>query len=168
MGAESKAERDARFTTFVTQATPSLVRTATFLTGSTHAAQELVQGALVKAYGAWARVEAGSEEAYVRRILVNRRTDAWRRTRGELSVATPPDRTSVDPSAVEDRDQLYRMLGRLPEQQRKVVVLRFYCDLSERDTATTLGVSVGAVKSATHRALTSLRTHHATLQGELR
>jgi RNA polymerase sigma-70 factor (sigma-E family) len=166
--ATDRLARDAAFTAFVHEATPSLMRSATLLTGSTHAAQELVQASLVKAYTAWHRIEPGTALAYTRRILVNQRTDAWRRTKGEVSVESPPDRATTDPSTVEDRDRVVRLLARLPEQQRKVVVLRYYTDLSERATADALGLSVSAVKSLTHRAMTTLRTAYVNEQEDAR
>ena len=165
---QDKAQRDAAFAAFVRDATPPLMRTATLLTGSTHAAQELVQATLVKAYLAWPRIGAGRALAYTRRILVNERTDAWRRTRGEISVDAPPERAVADRASIEDRDRVLRLLARLPEQQRKAVVLRYYCDQSEQDTADTLGISVGALKSPTHCAMTTLRTAYANEQEDAR
>ncbi len=166
--AGDRSARDDSFTDFVREATPSLMRTATLLTGSTPAAQELVQSSLVRAYAVWPRVDRGRALAYVRRILVNERTDAWRRTRGELSVETPPEASAADPSRIEDRDRVLRLLARIPEQQRKAVVLRHYCDLSERETAELLGMSVPALKSLTHRAMTTLRAAYTNEQEEAR
>ena len=65
----------------------------------------------------------------------------------------------------DDRDQVVRLLAGLPEQQRRVVLLRYYTDLSERATAETLGISVGAVKSAAHRGLAALRDRLAVVEG---
>lgn len=59
----------------------------------------------------------------------------------------------------DQRDDLVRRLTRLPEQQRKVVVLRYYADQSEASVAEALGISVGAVKSAASRGLAALRRH---------
>lgn len=166
LGIISKAERDAEFTRFMTEAAPSLSRTAWLLTGDAERAQELVQAALVKTYASWPKVRRDSALAYARRVLINQRTDTWRATRGEISTADLPERSTGDDSAgVEQRDQIVRLLATLPEQQRKVVVLRYYSDLSEQAVAEALDISVGAVKSAASRGLAALRAHLTTAQG---
>ncbi|WP_020143090.1 SigE family RNA polymerase sigma factor [Terracoccus sp. 273MFTsu3.1] len=157
------AARDADFTAFMEQAGPALLRTAWLLTGDHHRAQELTQASLVKTYVAWPRVREGEALAYARRVLVNYRTDVWRATRRELVTDSPPEagsgtsrRDAVTTS--DDRDLVVRLLRTLPEQQRTVVVLRYYTDLSEQATAEVLGISVGAVKSAGSRGLAALRS----------
>ena len=163
MGTADKAGRDAEFTAFMAQAGASLLRTAWLLTGDGDRAQELVQAALVKTYVAWPRVRREDALAYARRILVNHKTDVWRRSRRE--VASPELPESVAPqgsSVVDHRDEVVRLLQRLPAQQRRVIVLRYYTDLSEQAVAESLGISVGAVKSAASRGLAALRTHLAT------
>ena len=162
-----RAARDAAFTTFVEQASPSLLRTAWLLTGDHHAAHDLVQAALVKTYVAWRRVTPETALAYARRVLVNERTDTWRRRHGEVAVADLPEQHGApDPSGTtDDRDQVVRLLAGLPPQQRRVVVLRYYTDLSEQATAETLGISLGAVKSAAHRGLAALRSQLAAAEG---
>jgi DNA-directed RNA polymerase specialized sigma24 family protein len=119
-----KAERDASFTAFVEQATPSLLRTAWLLTGEHHVAHDLVQAALVRTYVAWPRVRPETALAYARRVLVNDRTDRWRRHGAELAVASLPETGASPGGATEDRDLVVRLLATLPEQQRRVVVLR--------------------------------------------
>lgn len=151
-------DRDAEFVTFAQQSQGSLLRTAWLLTGSGDAAAELVQAALVKTYVAWPKIRAGGALAYSRRILANHRVDAWRSTRHEIVTDTLPERGTPVSTAIDDRDEIHRWLAGLPDQQRRVVVLRFYTDLSERDTADMLGISVGAVKSASSRGLAALRT----------
>jgi RNA polymerase sigma-70 factor (sigma-E family) len=168
MNRTGKAERDVAFTAFVEQATPSLLRTAWLLTGDHHAAHDLVQAALVRTYVAWPRVRPETALAYTRRILVNERTDRWRRHGAELTVAAPPEGASTPGSETEDRDVVVRLLATLPEQQRKVVVLRYYADLSEQATADALNISVGSVKSAASRGLATLRTQLATIEGGVR
>ena len=168
MDRTGKAERDAAFTAFVEQATPSLLRTAWLLTGNHDAAHDLVQAALVRTYVAWPRVRPETALAYARRILVNERTDRWRRHGAELAVAAPPETVSAPASATEDRDVVVRLLARLPEQQRKVVVLRYYADLSEQATADALNISVGSVKSAASRGLATLRTQLTGIEGGVR
>jgi len=154
--------RDADFTAFMTQAGPALLRTAWLLTGDHDKAQELTQASLVKTYVAWPRVREGEALAYARRILVNHRTDVRRATRRELVTDAPPEHDERrsrrdDVQTSDDRDLVVRLLRTLPEQQRTVVVLRYYTDLSEQATAEVLGISVGAVKSAGSRGLAALR-----------
>ena len=168
MDRTGKVERDAAFTTFVEQATPSLLRTAWLLTGNHDAAHDLVQAALVRTYVAWPRVRPETALAYTRRILVNERTDRWRRHGAELTVAAPPEGASAPGSATEDRDVVVRLLATLPEQQRKVVVLRYYADLSEQATADALNISVGTVKSAASRGLATLRSQLTGIEGGVR
>ena len=168
MNRTGKAERDAAFTAFVEQATPSLLRNAWLLTGNHDAAHDLVQAALVRTYVAWPRVRPETALAYARRVLVNERTDRWRRHGAELTVATPPESASTAGSPTEDRDVVVRLLATLPDQQRKVVVLRYYCDLSEQATADALNISVGSVKSAASRGLATLRAQMTGIEGGVR
>jgi RNA polymerase sigma-70 factor (sigma-E family) len=167
MPGNSTLARDAEFTDFVRQASPSLTRTAWLLTGDSHLAAELVQEALVRTYLAWRRVRRGEATAYARRVLVNANIDRWRR---RPPVPVPDlDRAELDGAeqAVDNRDQVARMLAQLPLQQRRVIVLRYFNDLSEADVAEYLGISVGTVKSAASRGLATLRSRYATLGGEL-
>lgn len=167
MGRESKAERDMAFTAFMAEATPSLLRTAWLLTGSADRAQELVQAAFVKTYAAWPRVRRDSALAFARRVLVNQKTDTWRKTSREV-MGDVPERSVAPDGSVEHRDQILRMLDLLPMQQRRIVVLRYYQDLSEQQTAEVLGISVGAVKSGASRGLATLRTAHLSTEGSPR
>lgn len=159
-------ERDASFTAFAEDASAPLLRTAWLLTGDHHAAHDLVQAALVKTYLAWPRVRPEGALAYARRVLVNERTDTWRRRRKEVVVAEAPEPLADDGAdPVGDRDLVVRLLARLPDQQRRVVVLRYYVDLSEQTVADLLDISVGSVKSAASRGLASLRQELATAEG---
>ena len=173
MSTVGKSERDVAFTAFVESASPSLLRTAWLLTGDHHAAHDLVQAALVRTYVAWPRVRSESALAYARRILVNERTDRWRRHGSEVAVAVLPEAASPSPSSSssatdgsDDRDAVVRLLARLPEQQRRVVVLRYYVDLSEQAVADLLDLSVGTVKSTASRGLAALRAELATTAPE--
>jgi RNA polymerase sigma-70 factor (sigma-E family) len=121
-----------------------------------------LQTALERAYRRWSHVRReGAPEAYVRRIIVNTATDWWRRERGLRRV--PLDDLSVP--ALEDlrldsltsREQLLAGLRQLPVGQRTVLVLRYFDDLTEAETARTLGCSVGTVKSQHARAMARLR-----------
>lgn len=152
------------FREFMDRRSPDLLRTAVLLTGGDrYAAEDLLQGALVKAAGRWQRID--NPEAYVRRILYREQIGHWRLTwpRRELSVAEPPDH--VD-EAAEEGDPAYlaelRLMVRealhlLTARQRTMLVLRYYEDLPEADVARILGCSVGTVRSTTHRSLARLR-----------
>ena len=167
LGRDRKPD-DETFTAFVVAAEPQLLRTAYFLTGSQDRARELTQEALVRAYAAWPRVREGQALAYVRRILVNLRTDDARRVRREFASDTLTEDPTPADTTVEDRDEVLRLLSRLPRHQRVVVVLRHCCDLSEHDVADTLGISVGAVKSASSRGLATLRELTRATEGDPR
>jgi RNA polymerase sigma factor (sigma-70 family) len=96
--------------------------------------------------------------AYTRRVLVNLRTETWRRRREVLMAPEHlPDQGREDDDGVEQRDALSRVLGVVTARQRRVVVLRYLLDLPEVEVAADLGISVGTVKSTTSRALARLR-----------
>ena len=123
-----------------------------------------MQEALVRTYGAWSRIQNDDPAAYARRVLVNARTDSWRRRRQEHLVEEPPEPppTPRDPVAViDERLALVSALRSLSGRERAVIVLRYFVDLSEADTAAELGVSVGTVKSTASRALAKLRDESA-------
>ena len=146
------------FDEFVATRSAALLRTAYLLTGDHGLAEDLLQTALAKCWFAWARID-GPPEPYVRRTLVTTYATWWRRKwRGERPSGSLPDRPDPSGTAtVEDRDALWRALGTLPRRQRAVVVLRYYEDLSEADTAVALGISTGTVKSQAAKALSALR-----------
>lgn len=160
-------QRDAEFAEFVATSSAGLTKTAWFLTGNADLAADLVQEAYVRTYLAWRRIRPGEATAYTRRVLVNLNIDRWRRRRPEVPTAEVDGVRQSGESVVDERDRIARMLATLPRQQRKVVVLRYFEDLSEAAVAEHLGITVGAVKSAASRGLAALRTHYAT-QGENR
>ena len=144
------------FEAFVAARHAALLRTAYLLTGDHHDAEDLLQQTLVKAVGAWSRIQ-GDPEPYVRTILVRQNVSRWRRRRWrELTTDSPPERQVLDKGA-DDRVALHRALGVLAPRQRAVIVLRYYEDLTETQTADALGISVGTVKSQTRDALRRLR-----------
>lgn len=158
----SAAALDEAFTDFVRSSTPTLTRTAWLLTGDHALAQDLVQAAYAKTLRAWGRLDPGGALPYTRRAIVTENIDRWRRTRNESPVGLDFERPAPDSfeDRVADRDRVARMLATLTPTQRRVVVLRYYEDLSEAQTAEVLGMTVGAVKSAAHRALAALRSHY--------
>lgn len=151
-----RAAPEAEFVDFVQAASPKLLTTAWMLTGDPGAAEELVQETLERVYVRWGRLRSGSPAAYARRVLTNLHTDTWRRRRREVVTDTMPE-VAAHRSSAETVD-LVRALQQLPTRERECVVLRHYLDLSERDAAEALGVSVGTVKSSTSRGLAALRT----------
>jgi RNA polymerase sigma-70 factor (sigma-E family) len=150
------------FDAYVAARYPSLLRTAYLLTGHHQDAEDLVQTALVKAVGAWKRIE-DSPDAYVRRILVNENVSRWRRHKGRevLTERTPEGAVASEP---DDTIALRDALAGLAPRQRAVIVLRYYEDLTERETADVLGIAVGTVKSQTRDALVRLRAVSGSAQ----
>ncbi|WP_078591748.1 SigE family RNA polymerase sigma factor [Streptomyces megasporus] len=151
------------FTSYVRARRPVLLRTARSLTPNPCDAEDLLQTALTKTYLAWERIEdQRALDGYVRRALVNTRTSQWRKRRvDEYACEELPEPEPVpvsDPAEQQAvRDAVWRAVRGLPDRQRAMVVLRYYEDLSEAQTAEVLGVSVGTVKSAVSRALAKLR-----------
>ena len=147
-----------RFHAFVVARTPALLRTAYLLTGDAHLAEDLVQTALFKAARSWHRIE-GDPEPYVRRILYTQNVSWWRSRRHVREHALPERYDAGAPVADPDlRLTLQQALGRLTTRQRTVLVLRYFEDLTEVQTAQVLGIGAGTVKSIGHQALTRLRT----------
>ncbi len=146
------------FDQFVAARSTALLRTAYLLTRDHALAEDLLQTALAKAWFSWSRV-TGHPEPYVRKILLNTYNSWWRRkwngehATGELPESGVPDGTD----AVDAGNDLWDAMGRLPRRQRAVVVLRYFEDLTEAQTADLLGCSVGTVKSQTSKALAKLR-----------
>ena len=165
----NRERRAAEFTAFVRASSRYLSRTAYLLTGSQHLADDLVQEALTRTYASWDRVRPAEALGYARRVLVNLNVDRHRRP--EPIPTEWPDR--VDPrdaqSVSDDRDEATRLLAGLTPQQRRIVVLRYFDDYTEAQTAACLGISVGTVKSTCSRALAQLRAHYTpSLEGDQR
>lgn len=154
----TEAELD-EFDEFVVARGAALLRTAYLLTGDRHMAEDLVQAALAKTFRHWSRVCEGSPESYVRQVMVRENITWWRRRRVvETPVADVPERPASGGSAdVDRRLSLDAALRLLSAQQRAVLVLRYYDDLTERQAADALGCSIGTVKTQAHRALKRLR-----------
>lgn len=152
------SRHDAEFAEFVAARSPQLYRSAYLLTMSPHAAEDLVQTALAKAYAAWWRVRSAQDPvAYVHGVLVKSfLSDRRRPSSGELPVAEPPEGATAqaDPA---DRVALMAALAELAPVDRAVVVLRYWEDRSVTQTAADLGLTEAAVKNRSLRALKSLR-----------
>jgi RNA polymerase sigma-70 factor (sigma-E family) len=167
-----KPAQEEEFVEFVEINSARFLRMAELLVGDRDLAEDLMQTSLLKLYRVWGRERRAEPMAYLRRIMMNTRTDWWRR-----ASTYEPARTSVGaavPEVVEGdhteaharRDVLRRALAHLSLHERAVLVLRFYEDLTEVDAAAVLGVSVGTVKSTASRALAKLRQVGADLSME--
>ncbi|GAA1999516.1 SigE family RNA polymerase sigma factor [Catenulispora subtropica] len=153
---------EQQFWEFVTARRQQLVRTAYLLTGDHGHAEDFVQDALIRAHRNWRRIERNDQpEAYVRRIVVNLANSWWRRAlrhRTHPAGRLPEQPVDRDEHAAVDRnDALWRALRQLPSGMRTVIVLRYYEELSEAETAAVLGRSLGTVKSQASRGLARMR-----------
>jgi RNA polymerase sigma-70 factor (sigma-E family) len=149
---------ESAFSDYVAARRPQLFRTACFLCGDPHRAEDVVQDALTRLYGAWDRVERMDNiDGYVRRIIVNAhytdRRRPWRRER----VSEPADVPLEPGFPVEDADVIRAAVLALPAGQRRVIVLRHLWNLTIEETAAELRVSAGTVKSQSADAVAALR-----------
>ncbi|MFF4197466.1 SigE family RNA polymerase sigma factor [Nonomuraea sp. NPDC001831] len=152
-------DRYEGFHEFVRARQQSLMRTAYLLTGDPHLAEDLLQTVLTRVASHWGKLaKDGNPEAYARRALVNQTISWRRRRRPELPAAELPETGGhAHDEATVRRLTLLKALARLTPKQRAVIVLRFYEDRTEHETARLMGVSLGTVKSQTHYALSRLR-----------
>ena len=149
-----RQSREEEFAAFFDVASPRLLSVAWLLTGQQHAAEDLAQEALARTYARWSTVRSGNPMAFARRVLANQHTDRWRKHRREVLTEETSEVGRVhDPRTVD----LVRALRTLSPRERECVVLRHYLDLSEKQTAETLGIGVGSVKSYTMHGLRGLR-----------
>lgn len=147
------------FVEYVAARRPRLVRTVVLLGCPVADAEDVVQTALARCLRSWTHVSRAEDpDAYVNRVLINTLRDARsRRWNGELSSdALPEQATWV---SHEDGLVVRRALESLTTEHREVLVLRFFADLSERQTAEALRVPPGTVKSRTARAIAALSDH---------
>ncbi len=155
---------DDEFAEFVKLRSPSLLRAAYLMVGDRGLAQDLVQEALAKTYVAWPRLrDRANSEAYARRVVTTTAI-TWYRRKG-WHGEQPTDRLPESGEALGDHaDQtadrllVWSCLRRLPPRQRVAVVLRYYVDLTEAQTAETMGCAVGTVKSQVAAGLAKLRS----------
>jgi RNA polymerase sigma-70 factor (sigma-E family) len=163
------AAADAEFSDFMHGRWSQLVRLGYGLTGDRQLAEDLAQTAFAKAYASWGRVRrADNPDAYLRRIVVNANSTRFRKVRVDevLTAAVPEIVAAADEADGRgEREALMAALMSLPYGQRAAVVLRYWLDLSEAETAAILGCSVGNVKSQASRALAKLRTSAALVEG---
>src|SRR6185437_12284842 len=139
-----------------------LLRAAVLLTGGKAAGEDLLQAALERLLRRGSAVH-GDPEAYLRRIIYHLAADGWRRGgrwRARLALLRGGDGEGVAPDRsvqVEQRDELVRLLLRLPPGQRAAIVLRYWEDLSDGEAADVLGCSASTVRSSLARGLHRLR-----------
>jgi RNA polymerase sigma-70 factor (sigma-E family) len=162
VGGQVREDHDSEFVQFVRTSGAALARTAVLLTGDPALGEDLLQTALALTFVRWrSSPDIVELEAYVRRVLVTANA-SWRRrrTNSELPTATPLYEQLDDDIAPDlvERQRVLQALQRLPHQQRAVLVLRYFDDLSEADTAKALGCSPGSVKTHTSRGLARLRS----------
>jgi len=144
---------------FVQHRSAGLARTAFLLTADRHLAEDLLQTTLAKVADRWTRIAAtGDPTPYVRKVMLHTAI-SWRRRlwNGETPTEVLPDvpTAQLDASAADER--LRWAMAQVPPRQRAALVLRYYEDLSEAETAAALGCSVGTVKSQTAKGLARLR-----------
>jgi RNA polymerase sigma-70 factor (sigma-E family) len=158
------------FRDFVEARWAALYRFAYSLTADRGLAEDVVQQALERCWRRWRHIRTDGAEAYVRTVIARLVISRWRVRRvgeTELDDAMEPPAVVSAEDAVVLRDLLWRALADLPPRMRAILVLRFVEDLTETQTARTLGCSVGTVKSQTSRGLARLRVQPevATLLG---
>ncbi|MFF4361154.1 SigE family RNA polymerase sigma factor [Streptomyces sp. NPDC001604] len=148
------------FEEYVRTRQDALLRSARRLVGDPLDAQDLLQIALARTYLRWGRIaDKRLADAYLRRVMINTRTE-WRRARKleELPVGQLPDASVEDSTGQHaDRDLLIGIMKTLTPQQRSVVVLRHWEQMSTDETASALGMAPGTVKSTLYRSLARLR-----------
>lgn len=151
----------AEFDDFVLARSPALHRAAYLMVGDVSLAQDLVQEALTKTYVAWPRLHrASNAEAYTRKAITTTAISWFRRKSwsNERAVASLPEHaTGGHDDAVVQRSLLWTGLQCLPPRQRAAIVLRYYEDLTEAQTAQAMGCAVGTVKSQVAAGLAKLR-----------
>jgi RNA polymerase sigma-70 factor (sigma-E family) len=162
MTATAHEERLA-FDAWVRDRRPSLLRAAVAITRDSESAEDLLQTTLTKVFLSWDDVrDQGALDGYVRRVMANTQSSWWRRgwRPRETAVADVADArvSGTDGFAVvEAREDLTPLLRALPPKQQYVVVLRYLEERSVAETAQLLGISTGAVKSQTSRAIATMR-----------
>ena len=160
MGSRSEA-RDAEFTAYLEARQPALLRIAYLLTGNRHQAEDVLQTSLAKLYLSWDKIRDHEQvDAYLRRIMVNENNSLWRKgwKRREYATDVLPDAEPFHDEYDDGRSAaVWAIVQTLPGRARAVLVLRYYEQLTEAETADALGISVGTVKSQTSKALASLR-----------
>lgn len=161
----------ADFQEFVRGSQARLIKFAVCLTGDVGHAEDLVQNAYARAFASWPKLRTGRPEAYVRRCIVNGRTDWWRRGTWKEEPLDPSIEESdlADaPAQAAERDAVLRALDELTRRERAVVVLRYYYDLATEEIAEEMGVTATTVRTTLFRALAKLRASEHVAKGGTR
>jgi RNA polymerase sigma-70 factor (sigma-E family) len=148
------------FEEYVRTRQDALLRSARRLVPDPIDAQDLVQTALVRTYPRWEGIaDKALADAYMRRVMINTRTEWWRNRKLEEVPSAELPEASIDDGAEQraDREMLRDVMRVLAPKQRQVVIMRHYGQLTTEETARALGMSTGTVKSTLHRALARLR-----------
>jgi RNA polymerase sigma-70 factor (sigma-E family) len=161
-GAVVEWDADRAVTAIYSKHYRSLVRLAAFLVRDNATAEEVVQDSFVAMHGAWRRLrDTDKALSYLRQSVVNRSRSVLRHRMvvDKNTPKPPPDMPSAEHGAIIqlERSAVVSALRGLPERQREALVLRYYGDLSEAQIASVMGISRGAVKSHTARAMAALR-----------
>lgn len=161
-GAVVEWDADRAVTAIYSEHYRSLVRLAAFLVRDNATAEEVVQDSFVAMHGAWRRLrDTDKALSYLRQSVVNRSRSVLRHRMvvDKNTPKPPPDMPSAEHGAIIqlERSAVVSALRGLPERQREALVLRYYGDLSEAQIASVMGISRGAVKSHTARAMAALR-----------
>ncbi|WP_202879646.1 SigE family RNA polymerase sigma factor [Serinicoccus kebangsaanensis] len=152
---------DPAYSEFVEARGPRLRRAAYLLCGDADLAEDLLQEALIALAEKWESVD--NPDGFVRRVIYRKRVSWWRKTRREVAVERMPERGT--PDGADDRardDEVHTALRALPPRQRAALVLRYFEDLTEAQTAEVMGVRPGTVKSLSHHAIARLREELGT------
>lgn len=160
LGVRGWGGKRSEFEQFIDAQGADLVKLAYNICGDRDRAQDAVQEASVAVYLKWARLD--DPLAYARRVTINATRDDWRRSSrqariGEALQQAPAPAPVLPQQQVVERDALVTALSQLPHGQRSVVVLRYWSQLTEAETAAVLDLSTGTVKSQCSRALARLR-----------
>jgi RNA polymerase sigma-70 factor (sigma-E family) len=151
---------DGEFETFVATRYAGLVRAARLVAADRSQAEDLVQAALIRTFSHWSSLRSpAAAESYTHTTLVRLalRSDR-RRWRGERPTDPLPDLpTSDEYAGRDDADEVRRALAALPPEQRAVLVLRYYVQLTEAEIGWALRCPIGTVKSRANRALQAMR-----------
>jgi RNA polymerase sigma-70 factor (sigma-E family) len=156
-----RLRRDEEFREFAARFLPTLLKGAYLLMRDVDLAEDVVQGTMLAVFRHWDDARK-APDAYSRQTLINVCRDQWRRQKRRpqetsLTDANIPDTASSFSDALGERDALRHALDQLPQQQREVLLLRYFFDLSVVQTAELLDIPEGTVKSAAHRGLEDLR-----------
>ena len=146
------------FAEFVTASLPALRRLGHMISGSSAAGDDLVQSALASTLSAWPRVRRHEDPfGYVRRTMINENVSTWRRWGARAQFGRVPDQVRDDTANIADRLAVVQALAALPPRQRTVLVLRYYCEMTELEIAAEMNCRPGTVKSQAARGLAALR-----------